>query len=132
MNLEQQERRRETKLAYYHRNKGRYADYSREHYQKNRAVKLASQRAVRVGIIQSICMLLGDKCAKCGFDDHRALQIDHLNGKGYQHRLRSKGTAYYKEILTDLSEGRLIYQLLCANCNFIEGIIKGYRKSIWN
>src|SRR3990167_3318276 len=59
---------------------------------------------------------LGDKCVRCGFDDPRALHIDHIYNDGWEHRKRNgnyKGRL--KEILED-ENGR--YQILCANCNF--------------
>lgn len=30
--------------------------------------------------------MLGRQCVKCGFDDIRALQIDHIHGGGNQHK----------------------------------------------
>ena len=60
---------------------------------------------------------LGSKCKRCGFADWRALQIDHCNGGGNAHRKRiGSGTKYYQSMLEDLS----LYQLLCANCNWIK------------
>lgn len=38
------------------------------------------------------------------------------------------GINYYKQI----KENIINFQLLCANCNFIEGVKKNYRKTIWN
>lgn len=62
--------------------------------------------------------LLGAKCIRCGFDDIRALQIDHIDGGGnHDARTRSGGVlAFYKRILADPSG----YQVLCANCNWIK------------
>jgi len=67
---------------------------------------------------------LGGKCAKCGFDDYRALQIDHINGDGYKER-KSKGVGqkYIGNCNTvkKVCKGELKnYQLLCANCNWIK------------
>lgn len=55
--------------------------------------------------------LLGNKCAKCGFDDWRALQVGHIEGKGH-----TTGFQTYKAVIKDPSK----YQLLCANCNWIK------------
>ena len=62
------------------------------------------------------------KCAKCGFEDIRALQIDHINGGG---------TAHFKAIFNDRGGSNFYrwlkinsfpsgYQVLCANCNWIK------------
>ena len=61
----------------------------------------------------------GSCCARCGFDDIRALHIDHVHGGG-QKELRGGhggGISYYYRVLKDQS-GK--YQLLCANCNAIK------------
>jgi RNase P subunit RPR2 len=64
---------------------------------------------------------LGGVCAHCGFDDRRALQIDHVNDDGWDERKRDGPTWYQKmvkRILAGEGDGR--YQLLCANCNWIK------------
>jgi hypothetical protein len=61
----------------------------------------------------------GGECVECGFDDERALQIDHLNGGGNQQRKGfSNASAYYRYVLSHQEE----FQLLCANCNQIKRI----------
>lgn len=71
-----------------------------------------------------IFSILGGRCVRCGFDDHRALQVDHINGGGNKERkaVSSSGTTYYKFVLRELIEGKgnRKYQLLCANCNWIK------------
>lgn len=68
--------------------------------------------------------LLGHACARCGFSDLRALQIDHVNGDGAKERGRNQ--AFYKRILAD-DGGR--YQILCANCNWIKRHEEGTHNS---
>lgn len=76
-------------------------------------------RRKRAEVRQAILKKFGGKCVKCGFDDPRALQVDHINGGG-QKEFKDLGVRrYYKNILED-KEGR--YQLLCANCNAIKRI----------
>ena len=60
---------------------------------------------------------LGAGCANCGFDDPRALQIDHVNGGGCA-EIRGPGGKYgmYLRILA----GEAGYKVLCANCNWIK------------
>lgn len=60
-------------------------------------------------------------CVKCGFTDIRALTIDHINGKGNEHRKQSHnhgGTSFYIWLRkSNYPEG---YQTLCMNCQFIK------------
>jgi len=58
------------------------------------------------------------KCVKCGFDDIRALSIDHINGGGCQHRLKVKSN-YSWFIVNHFPKG---YQTLCMNCQIIKKI----------
>jgi len=62
---------------------------------------------------------LGGKCVRCGFDDVRALQVDHVNGGGKKEigTFTRNWRTYYKRVLAD-ETGK--YQLLCANCNWIK------------
>ncbi len=71
--------------------------------------------SIRVRII----LALGGKCVRCGFDDIRALQIDHINGGGTKDRAAFKNTYQYeKYVFEHLDSGG--YQVLCANCNWIK------------
>lgn len=60
---------------------------------------------------------MGGKCVKCGFRDSKALQIDHVNGGGNEHRRRVSWVTRYRDIL---SGADTTCQLLCANCNWIK------------
>lgn len=77
-----------------------------------------SQLSSEMKLRNSILDLLGRKCIRCGFDDLRALQIDHINGGGTKER-KELGNQYnrYRHILKMKGEG---YQILCANCNRIK------------
>lgn len=59
---------------------------------------------------------MGGKCVECGFNDWRALQIDHVNGGGSQEFKKIGHRAAYKKAV----KGDPNYQLLCANCNWIK------------
>ena len=61
----------------------------------------------------------GGKCVKCGIDDFRVLQIDHVNGGGRQ-EFKQYTTGYYQYYKRVLSDDTGKYQLLCANCNWIK------------
>ena len=59
----------------------------------------------------------GGKCSKCGIDEWRVLQIDHVNGGGNSHRRdwRCRGAPFYIQLLQ--LKDHSSYQILCANCN---------------
>lgn len=68
------------------------------------------------------------KCVLCGFDDIRALALDHINDDGAKHRISEKtgkrrsGRAIYGELKKrGYPEG---YQILCANCNMVKEIMR--------
>ncbi len=62
---------------------------------------------------------LGGKCARCGFTDWRALQIDHVHGGGTKERRENPGTiSLYLRVIARAASGK--YQVLCANCNWIK------------
>lgn len=59
-------------------------------------------------------------CVRCGFNDIRALSIDHVNGKGNQHRqsVVRGGHAFYGWLRKEgFPKG---YQTLCMNCQWIK------------
>jgi hypothetical protein len=70
---------------------------------------------------QRALSVLGTKCSRCGFDDIRALQIDHRFGGGTKERRNLSYPAYYLKILRNPER----YQVLCANCNTIKRTEKG-------
>ena len=59
-------------------------------------------------------------CIRCGFDDIRALSIDHINNNGAEERRENKNVGnkfYYWLIKQSLPHG---YQTLCMNCQWIK------------
>jgi len=56
-------------------------------------------------------------CVICGFDDLRALSIDHIEGGGNEHRRKVGRQIYLWLREQDYPEG---YQTLCMNCQFIK------------
>jgi hypothetical protein len=76
----------------------------------------ASSRKYATRTRSEILALLGGVCVRCGFNDERALQFDHIHGGGTRHRVvmsRSRRYAYMKANPHE-------FQLLCANCNWIK------------
>jgi len=117
--------------SYRHKNKDAYRTYAQEYHKKTKHLKRKRRQAMTKNVVKEIFDLLGDKCSCCNFSNILALQIDHVYGDGYKHRKKLRGLAYYKDILRSVKKKEGRYQILCANCNFIEGIKKGYRGSIW-
>lgn len=77
--------------------------------EKNKKLRLATLEA------------LGGICVRCGFNDKRALQIDHINGGGSKERKeRPYSGQFNKVVLKSFLKGENKYQLLCANCNWIK------------
>lgn len=64
--------------------------------------------------------ILGNKCILCGFDDYRALQVDHIEGNGSSEYKHSYGGTYWRRVIESVLKKENKYQLLCANCNWIK------------
>lgn len=80
------------------------------------------------------------KCAKCGFDNIKALCIDHINGDGAKHRtdiqLEKKqkepvsGVRLYDYLKKNNYPNNPPLQVLCQNCNMIKRVDnEEFRKS---
>lgn len=76
---------------------------------------------------EKVLDLLGHACVACGYDDIRALQIDHINGDGWVERRKRNGNkmnrGYGYPFLKQVLEDPLVkqkFQILCANCNWIK------------
>lgn len=97
---------RQQKALYYERHK--------ERLRPQRApANLFRAQALRLAALAA----LGGRCKKCGFDDHRALQIDHVDGDGAKERAEGRSpSTFHKKVIADQTG----YQCLCANCNWIK------------
>lgn len=107
---EYQRQRRESAKRYRHNHPERHYAVLRKYREKER---------------KNAMLLLGElECKKCGFNDYRALQIDHINGGGGKERRLQKTTSLQiNKIRDDIKKyGTKKYQVLCANCNWIKRI----------
>jgi hypothetical protein len=96
------------KVHYYKRDRKKQNTLVQKYHHQTRAKVLAR---------------LGNKCIQCGFDDPRALQIDHINGNAKDDpNSRPQRGGMYTFRLAKMSDEELrsTYQLLCANCNWIK------------
>ena len=76
-------------------------------------------REAAVGYRNEIFTILGDRCVRCGFDDRRALQVDHVDGGGHANRNRERGQ---RQLLLAVKQNPKRFQVLCANCNVIKRV----------
>jgi hypothetical protein len=83
--------------------------------EKRRLCLLKNRRQLRKEVLAAY----GGKCARCGFADERALQIDHVLGGGCQHRKSFGGQVSFMLWLRR-NKFPPEFQILCANCNWIK------------
>jgi len=72
--------------------------------------------------IKAMNILGGATCKHCGNTDFRVLQFDHINGGGRLEKKNIMGgyMAIVRGIIKNPTQAKLIYQVLCANCNTIK------------
>ncbi len=76
----------------------------------------AKDRELQNKVRLQAIMLLGCVCTRCGNNDSRVLQIDHVNGGGTQENKRVHSAGVARRVLKEPHD----FQLLCANCNWIK------------
>lgn len=96
----------------YNRKRPNY--YKTEPGKKYRRNRSRSNRLLALSI-------LGGKC-KCGFDDIRALHIDHVFGQGNKERREGITNSVLVDMIVKGTADLSKYQVLCANCNWIKRI----------
>lgn len=98
------------KQLWYHKNREKHNEKTKENYRK-----------VRQGVLEAY----GSKCACCGESTPEFLGIDHIYNDGaYDRRvLKMSGYTMYRFLKNnDYPKDR--YQLLCHNCNQAKGYYK--------
>lgn len=94
--------------------KSHYQSQNREYF---RLIRVAWQNKLRSSLIQ----ILGSVCVRCGIDDVRVLQFDHIFGGGVAEIKNLGGSwmmyAYYRD---NPDVAKLKLQLLCANCHVLK------------
>jgi len=98
--------------------------YARHYYNLNKKKLKEKNHQRRLSIKITLFSMFGSKCKKCGFTDHRALQLDHIKGDGAKMRryttLQRSRLRYYLWLLNNPEYTLNQIQLLCANCNWIK------------
>lgn len=65
--------------------------------------------------------IFGSRCARCGNDDWRVLELDHVAGGGNADRVSGRiDKAYSRPMIEFARANRQLFQLLCANCHRIK------------
>ena len=96
-------------------------EYEQKNKEKNNKYRRDWIRNSWKALRDKIITNYGGMCARCGFPDWRALQIDHIYGGGSREK---KNYQYYKNLATQKMDNNK-YQLLCANCNWIKRYEQG-------
>jgi len=91
--------------------------YMQSWYLKNQTAQRKRNNEYVIEIKTKCFALFGSKCKIYGFEDIRALQLDHINGGGHQEGLQ--GQNLYRAILFGKRKTDDL-QLLCANHNVIK------------
>ena len=95
---------------------------SRAYYETNREAVRQRENERNAQARIAALDIYGGQCQRCGFNDKRALQFDHIQGNGHEDRKffnRGGGTqAYWRIVAVQVQAG--LYQLLCANCHAIK------------
>lgn len=106
---------------YYHRNKGKIAVRQAARYALTRTERLMRDKENRQKLRDNVFAHYGGYCcACCGETTPEFLSIDHVNGRGNQHRRQvgSGGTFYNWLRRNNFPPG---FRVLCFNCNCAMG-----------
>jgi hypothetical protein len=91
--------------------------YYERHTERLRALQNPGNLARARQLRRDVLAALGNLCIRCGFDDWRALQIDHIHGSGRADRARFANLSqYFRAVIAEPEK----YQILCSNCNWIK------------
>lgn len=85
----------------------------------DKANKILKSLLLRRKVRKEVLEAYGGKCVRCGFSDERALQIDHIEGRGAAHRKSLGGQVSFMFWLRKM-KFPMGFQILCANCNWIK------------
>ena len=98
----------------------RRRDYEIKYYSKNKREFFIRSTASRLANKILVLSRYGTFCQCCGESEVDFLTIDHINGKGSEHR-RELGmrTIYRWLIRNNFPSG---FRTLCMNCNFANGM----------
>jgi 5-methylcytosine-specific restriction endonuclease McrA len=107
---------------WYQRNKEKVRPYKAANMRRYRAAdpekyRIQSREHKKL-LRDKLLEMYGRKCAICGFDDRRALTLDHINQNGNSERKELGERGVYRRALKEYNPDE--YRTLCMNCQFIE------------
>jgi 5-methylcytosine-specific restriction endonuclease McrA len=86
---------------------------NQRYYQNKGRAKFQAER-------MAVIALLGGKCADCGEDDIRMLEIDHIFNDGSEHKkLRRSPASRNRDVLSGTYDASRL-QILCGNCHNVK------------
>ncbi len=98
--------------------KGHYATERERYHEQHKKACLALYYRYKKLVFEHYSTGTPFCCKSCGFNDERALSIDHIDGRGAAHRKQLNGVNLCKWLVKEgYPEG---YQILCMNCQFIK------------
>lgn len=109
--------------AYYQRNKEKIRAADRKRWWERRDYHIKRSKEYCDALKLDVITYYGGgktACVKCGFDDIRALSIDHIGGLGTEHRDKLKRSGYRFYLWLKKENYPTGYQTLCMNCQFIK------------
>ena len=113
--LKNKEKIKQTRRKWYQENKIWANQSTKNWYLKNRDIQREVGIKIRYKRRLKILKFLGNKCIKCGFNDWRALQVDHVNGGG-----RKELKKYILKIII-----KMFFEIKLVNINYYVRIVIG-------
>jgi hypothetical protein len=114
---------KEEKREYYKKNAKRLKEKTKKYRLSNPEKYIETHKKTLLNKkIQAMQILGGVICKKCGYNDNRALQFDHISGGGRLEKRTNNltTTGIIRKIIRNPDEAIKKYQVLCANCNTIK------------
>src|SRR3990167_7573567 len=90
--------KRSYSLKYYYKNAVKLRDRALKYYHNNKEKCNRRHMVWRNKLRDEIIIKFGNKCKRCGFNDKRALQIDHVNGGGCKETNGLSPATFYKKV----------------------------------
>jgi len=96
----------------------RKAELMRKYRAENPEKYNQQSRENKKKLRQRLMNIYGERCVLCGFEDIRALTLDHIKGNGAKERKLLTEWGTYRKALEEYRPD--LYRTLCMNCQFIE------------
>lgn len=117
----EKQKSRERYHNWYHKNpeknRKKKTLYMREWRKMNPEKAKASWKRAKQKQRAKLLKIYGEECALCGFNNPKALTLDHINQNGNEERKRLGERGVYYRALEKYRPDE--YRILCMNCQFI-------------